>query len=83
MVVVRLGRGGWGANDGKNSPYRKSYCTLTQLDLHFKGDKQRGSNMYLTDRSRIKKNYKSAHYVHNLFFFLPCFFLCVLFIGKE
>ena len=78
MVVVE-GRGGWGANDGKNSPYRECYCTLTQLDLHFKGNKQRGSNMHLTDRSGIKKDYKSAHYVHNLSFFFFSFFFFALY----
>ena len=39
MVVVEW-RGGWGANDGKNSPYRECYCTLIQLDLHFKGNRE-------------------------------------------
>ena len=76
------GEGWWDANDGYNSPYRECYCTLTQLDLHFKGNKQRGSNMHLTDRSGIKNNYKSAHYVHNKkksFFF----FSFLHFIGKE
>ena len=38
--------------------------------------------MHLTDRSGIKKDYKSAHYIHNLSFFF-FFLFCTLLVQNK